>query len=78
MQKLHVVREGMVEAASDVEGHAILKRVFRCGESSRRGQPKRLVPAPASKEFHLHFFAGRECPSLQLLHVLRSVNQQNS
>ena len=72
-----VIGESVVEAAADVEGHAILEGMLGGQNRTARSQPESMHQLRRVGNLHLLLFAGGKRSGFQLLHVLRSVDQQN-
>ena len=76
-EALAMVRESVVEAAANIDSDAVFESMVRRQNRSARRQPERLHQLRRVGDLHLHFFARGERACLQLLHVLRLVDQQN-
>ena len=67
----------MVEAAAEVDTHAVPKRQVGRENRSAGHQPKRLDQRPAIGHLKFEFLADRESSGFQLVDVQRSVHQKD-
>jgi len=72
-----MIRKSVMKAAANADGNPVSQGLPRRQDRSPGRQPKRVDKLPRVRDFHFHLLARAECAGLQLVHVLRFVNQQN-
>src|SRR3954468_24174051 len=72
-----VIRKGVVKSAADVDRDSIVQCILRSKNRTAGSEPESLHQFRRERNFKLKFFTGGESSSLQLLDILRRMDQQD-
>src|SRR5712692_6363090 len=72
-----VVGESVMKSAADIDGDAVFERMLSGENRSARCQPKGAHQFRRERYLQFHFFPRTERAGLQLLDILRSVDEQH-